>query len=54
MSEIYICNPFVSFAPFKLGSSGTHFAGSNYGNQSYWDLYQEKSFTQGKNIIKFF
>ena len=40
MEEIYVCKPGASFAPYKLGTHGTHFAGLNQGNSKYWNVYQ--------------
>lgn len=40
MDEICVCNPLVDFAPYRLGTCGTHFAGLNSGGSEYWFKYK--------------
>jgi hypothetical protein len=43
LKVIWVANPNVGFAPYKEGSSGTHFAGSNHGNFSYLKSFLKKT-----------
>lgn len=42
LTDIWVCNPCVNFAPYRTGFCGVHFASLNSGSVQFWERYKRE------------